>query len=169
MVQRPSQGDISYIALQPGQYLDIVWNIFPLTYVHFDLWVIASETFNLIYSKACNFYLRYRVLHSNNHSKCYYIIVADIYEQEPTSGEFFNPLRTVRIFKICNWICKNRSKSNRNWNPFYCWTLKLNSCTNQKRLTHGHRWPSLLSQTAFCHPCQNIKVHYRVFGASEWH
>ena len=46
---------------------------------------------------------------------------------------------------ICDWICKNRSKSHRNWNPFYCWTLKLNSCTNQKRLTHGHRWPSLLS------------------------
>ena len=43
------------------------------------------------------------------------------------------------------------------------------ACTNQKRLTHGYRWPSLLTQTAFCHPCQTIKVHYRVFGASEWH
>ena len=43
------------------------------------------------------------------------------------------------------------------------------SCTTCKCLTHGYRWPSLLSQTAFCHPCQTTKVHYRVFWASEWH
>ena len=42
--------------------------------------------------------------------------------------------------------------------------LKLNSCTTQKCLTHGYGWPSLLSQTAFCHPIQTTKVHYRVFG-----
>ena len=57
---------------------------------------------------------------------------------------------------ICDRICKNRSKSHRNWNPLYCWTLKLNSCTNQKRLRHGYRWPSLLSQTDFCQPVRPL-------------
>ena len=40
---------------------------------------------------------------------------------------------------ICDRICKNWSKSHRNWNPFYCWTFKLNSCTNQKHMDiDGH-------------------------------
>ena len=65
---------------------------------------------------------------------------------------------TPSICFICDRICKNRSKSHRNWNRFYCWTLKLTSCTNQKCLTHGYRWPSTLSQTAFFHPCQTIMV-----------
>ena len=33
---------------------------------------------------------------------------------------------------MCDWICKNWSKLHKKWNPFYCWALKLNSCTNQK-------------------------------------
>ena len=55
---------------------------------------------------------------------------------------------------VCDWIFKNWSKLHKNWNPIYCWTLNLNSCTNQKHQTHGCRWPSLLSQIAFCCPCQ---------------
>ena len=65
---------------------------------------------------------------------------------------------------MCDWICKNRSKSHKNWNPFYCWTLKVNSCTTQKRQTHGYKWQHLLSQKAFRYPCLTTKVHYRVFG-----
>ena len=42
--------------------------------------------------------------------------------------------------------------------------IKANSCTNQKHQIHGYRWQSLLSQNAFCHPCQITKVHYRVLG-----
>ena len=30
---------------------------------------------------------------------------------------------------ICDWIYENRSKSHKNWNPFYCLTLKLHSST----------------------------------------
>ena len=36
--------------------------------------------------------------------------------------------------------------------------------------THGYRWPRLLLRMAFCQlvqPCQTMKVHYRVCGASE--
>ena len=33
----------------------------------------AIETSNLLYSKACNFYMWYWVLYSNNHFKCYFI------------------------------------------------------------------------------------------------
>ena len=47
--------------------------------------------------------------------------------------------------------------------------IQFNSCTIQKLQTHGYRWPSLLSQMAFCHSCQTTKVHYRVYEASEWH
>ena len=32
-----------------------------------------------------------------------------------------------------------------------------------------YRWPSLLSQMAFCWPCHITKVHYSVCGACEWH
>ena len=70
---------------------------------------------------------------------------------------------------ICDWICNIWSKSHKNWNPFYCWTLHLNSCTTQIHQTHGYRWPNLLSQMAFCSPNQTTEVHYRVFGGSEWH
>ena len=59
--------------------------------------------------------------------------------------------------QMCDQICKNQSKLHRNWNPFYCWILKLNSCTNQKRLTHWYRWPSLLSQTAFAIPVRPLR------------
>ena len=71
-----------YIVLQPGQYLDIsqeqgkyldnAWEHFSFD-LHFDLLVVALEISNLIHSKACNYYLWYRVLHFNNHSKYYYI------------------------------------------------------------------------------------------------
>ena len=72
----------------------------------------------------------------------------------------------VHALTKCDRICKNWSKSHRNWNPFYCWTLKLNSCTNLLRLTHGHRWPSLdlLSQTAFCQPCHHQGALQDIWG-----
>ena len=67
---------------------------------------------------------------------------------------------------ICDWICKNWSKLHKNWNSFYCWTLKLNSCAIPRNAKHiySYRRPCLLSQTAFCCPCQTTKVHYRVLG-----
>ena len=71
---QPLQGNRCYIALQPGQYLDITWKShLHLSFdLHFDLLIVAIETSNFIYSKACRFYLWYWVLCSNNHSKCYY-------------------------------------------------------------------------------------------------
>ena len=69
---------------------------------------------------------------------------------------------------ICDWICENWSKLQKNWNLFYCWTSNLYSCTTQKHQTHSYRWLSLLSHMAFCCPCQTTKVHYRAFGASAW-
>ena len=63
-------------------------------------------------------------------------------------------LRTTLMQHIFmyDWICKNQSKSHKNWNPIYCWTLHLNSCTTQKHQPHGYRWPSLLSQSTFAIP-----------------
>ena len=59
------------------------------------------------------------------------------------------------VLYISDWICKNCPKSHKNWNPIYCWTLNLHSCTTQKHQTHGYRWPSLLSQTAFADPVKS--------------
>ena len=40
----------------------------------------------------------------------------------------------------------------------YCWTLKLHSCTTVPRNTkHMARWPSLLSQMAFCWPVRPLR------------
>ena len=56
---------------------------------HFNLQDTAKETTN-IYSKACNFYLWYGVLHLTIIENAIIFIVTDIYKQEPTSGEFLN-------------------------------------------------------------------------------
>ena len=52
----------------------------------------AIETFNLLYSKACNLYMWYWVLCSNNHFKCYFIPCC--WYIRSYSGEFHNtPLK----------------------------------------------------------------------------
>ena len=51
--------------------------------------------------------------------------------------------------------------------PIY--TLKLHPGTIQTHQVYGCRWPGLLLQTAFCRPCQTMRVHYRAFGATEGH
>ena len=50
-----------------------------------------------------------------------------------------------------------------------CWTLNPHSCTTEKHQTHDYRWSSLLSQMAFCWPCQTTEVHYRDFQPVKWH
>ena len=50
------------------------------------------------------------------------------------------------------WICKNRPKPHKKWNPIYCWTLNPHSYTTEKHQMHGYRWLSLLSQIAFVDP-----------------
>ena len=76
------------------------------------------------------------------------------------------------IIAICDRICKNRSKSHKNWNPFYCWTLKLNSCTNQKPLRHGYIYIDgqvCFHRRPFASPVRPLRCTtlYRVFGG-QW-
>ena len=48
--------------------------------------------------------------------------------------------------------------------------LKLHSSTIQTHQAYNYRWPSLLSQIAFCWSCQTIKVYcIQGCGASEWY
>ena len=45
--------------------------------------------------------------------------------------------KDVTLLYVCDWICKNQSKSHKNWNPFYCLTLKLHSSTTQMYQIYG--------------------------------
>ena len=62
---------------------------------------------------------------------------------------------------ICDWIYKNWPKCHKNWNPNYVLILMIHSYTVQRHQLCGYRWPGLLSQTAFCRPCEAMLVHYR--------
>ena len=47
-----------------------------------------------------------------------------------------------------------------------CYTPAQSRCYKHMAI---YRWPSLILQTAFCPPCQTMKVHYRVCAASKQH
>ena len=58
---RDFQGNISYIALPRGQYLDIAWEggfqlVFDQTFdLPFDLWAKHNEIFYSLFGRPCNF------------------------------------------------------------------------------------------------------------------
>ena len=87
--QRPLQGNVSYISLQPGQYLDIALE----QGQYLD---IAQE--HLFFDCGIKFYILTITLIVT------ILIVADIYEQESTSGEFLNTHLKKAYFSIaCNF------------------------------------------------------------------
>ena len=67
----------------------------------------------------------------------------------------------VNYNNMCDWNFKNPSrigkklKSNSQLNSY---TLALSRHT--KHMAIAYRWPSVLSQMAFCSPCQTMKVYY---------
>ena len=73
----------------------------------------------------------------------------------------------VKFYLNKNIIVTGFTKAVPNYTRTEIQFMAEHSNTTQKHQTHGYWWPSLLSQMAFCQPCQTMKVHYRACGAMQ--
>ena len=64
-------------------------------------------------------------------------------------------------------MCLHLQKASLMANPIY--SLATTKVTLWQHQVYGYKWPSLLSQMAFCQPCKTMKVNFRDCGAREQH
>ena len=88
---------------------------------------------------------------STFHAKTYALLCSVIFNWIPAC---------LPEYSICDRACENCAYLHNNWNPFFVCTLKVHSCTTQKHQVLDHRWPSPLSQTAFCRCSWSTRMHF---------